>query len=62
MYQLDRSNKNGGGIAIYIRSIPKHRIVHSMIHTTNGVLDYLSMGIMSSSDNIIIASCPYCTI
>ena len=41
MYHLDRGNKKGGGVAIYIQDTLRHSIINHMTHTIDDVLECL---------------------
>ena len=59
MYHLDRGNKNGGGVALYIQNTLKHSIINHMTYAIDDVLE-------CPHDNNIVISCLYkhstCTI
>ena len=41
MYYLDRGNKNGGGVAIYIQNTLRHTIINHMTYAIDDVLERL---------------------
>ena len=46
MYHLDRGNKNGGGVAIYIQNTLKHSIINHMTYAIDDVLECLSVEVL----------------
>ena len=65
MYHLDRGNKNGYGVVIYIQNTLKHSIINYMTYAIDDVLECLSVEVLLHKKNIVI-SClykyPTCTI
>ena len=68
MCHLDRGNKNGGGVAIYIQNTLRHNIIININHMTyviDDVLECLSVEVLLHKKNIVV-SCLYkhqaCTI
>ena len=63
MYHLDRGNKNGGGVAIYIQNTLI--IINHMTYAIDDVLECLSVEVLLHKKKIVI-SClykhPTCTI
>ena len=45
-YHLDRGNKNGGGVAIYIQNTLKHSIINHMTYAIDDVLECLSVEVL----------------
>ena len=43
IYNLDRGNRNGGGVAIYIQNTLKHSIINHMTYAIYDVLEYQSV-------------------
>ena len=46
MYHLDRGNKNGGGVAIYIQNTLIHSIINHMTYAIDDVLECLSVEVL----------------
>ena len=46
MYHLDRGNKNGGGVAIYIQNTLRHSIINHMTYAIDDVLECLSVEVL----------------
>ena len=65
MYHLDRGNKNGGGVAIYIQNTLRHSIINHMTYAIDDVLEFLSVDVLLHNFFFVI-SClykhPTCTI
>ena len=54
MYHLDRGNKNGCGVAIYIQNTLKHSIINYMTYAIDDVLECLSVEVLLHNKNIVI--------
>ena len=46
MYHLDRGNKNGGGVAIYMQNTLRHSIINHMTYAIDDVLECLSVEVL----------------
>ena len=45
-YHLDRGNKNGGGVAIYIQDTLRHSIVNHLTYAIDDLLECLSVEVL----------------
>ena len=65
MNHLDRGNKNGGLVAMYIQNTPKYSIIKHMTYAMDDVLECPSVEVMLHKKNIAILCLykhPTCTI
>ena len=59
MYLLDRVNRKGGGVAIYVKNTFKHRLLNQMTYVVNDLLECLSIELTDLSNNKNIVTCLY---
>ena len=57
VYHLDRKDKKGGGVAIFINNVFNHRIINELSMTYDGLMECLTIELcLKKSKNIIVSS------
>ncbi|KAJ8031441.1 hypothetical protein HOLleu_24631 [Holothuria leucospilota] len=59
MFHVDRSNRRGGGVAVYVKNSLAYKVIDKMCTEINDVLEFVSIEICVKNKKNVIVSCLY---